>query len=276
MIPLVASVWVLIASVLITWVLSLITREYSWVDRIWSILPVLYVWIFAGATGFTDLRLMLMASVVTLWGARLTFNFARKGGYGRGGQDYRWGILKKRMPGPAFQVFDLLFIAGFQNLVLWLIAMPAYFAYQHRATPFGLLDVVLLVLFVAALVGETIADGQQWRFHLRKHSGAATDGQPFLTRGLFRLSRHPNYFFELTQWYLFFGVGAVAAGTVLQFSALGPLLLTVVFIGSTVFTESISRGKYPDYEEYRRTTSALVPWFPRRTSADVVKAEPTN
>ncbi|WP_271206580.1 DUF1295 domain-containing protein [Herbiconiux flava] len=272
MIPLMASVWVLIASVLVTWVLSLVTREYSWVDRIWSIVPVLYVWIFAGATGFTDLRLMLMASVVTLWGARLTFNFARKGGYGRGGQDYRWSILKKRMPAPAFQVFDLLFIAGFQNLVLWLIAMPAYFAYQNRATPFGLLDIVLLVLFAAALVGETIADEQQWRFHLRKHAagtaGEATGDKPFLTRGLFRLSRHPNYFFELAQWYLFFGVGAVAAGTVLQFSALGPLLLTVVFIGSTIFTESISRGKYPQYDAYRRTTSGLVPWFPRRTSAD--------
>lgn len=266
-----ASVWVLIASCAIVWVLSLITREYSWVDRLWSIIPVVYVWIFAGATGFTDLRLVLMAVVVTLWGARLTFNFSRKGGYARGGEDYRWGILRRRMPAAVFQVFDLLFITVFQSVVLWLIALPAWFAYQHRATPFGLIDVVLLVLFVAALVGETVADSQQWRFHLQKRAAAAAGrnvSPPFLTTGLFRFSRHPNYFFELAQWYLFFGLGALAAGTVLQWSALGPLLLTVIFVGSTLFTESISRSKYAAYDDYRRTTSALVPWFPRRTRAE--------
>jgi steroid 5-alpha reductase family enzyme len=274
MFPLLASVWVLAASCLVVWVLSLITREYSWVDRLWSIIPVVYVWIFAGAAGFTDLRLTLMALVVTLWGARLTFNFSRKGGYARGGEDYRWGILRRRMPAPAFQVFNLLFITLFQSVVLWLISMPAYLAFVHRATPFGVWDVLLLVLFVAALAGETISDGQQWRFHRQKHAALAA-GRPapdFLTTGLFRLSRHPNYFFELAQWYLFFGIGALSAGSVLQWPAAGPLLLTVVFIGSTIFTESISRSKYPAYDGYRRTTSALVPWFPRRTSAGAAAA----
>ncbi|MGD8196145.1 DUF1295 domain-containing protein, partial [Herbiconiux sp. P18] len=258
MFPLMVSAWVLAASCLLTWVLSLVTREYSWVDRLWSIIPVVYVWIFAGASGFADLRLMLMALVVTLWGARLTFNFSRKGGYAPGGEDYRWGVLQRRMSPAAFQAFNLLFITVVQNGVLWLIAMPAYLAYQHRATPFGVWDVVLLALFLAALAGETVADGQQWRFHLAKHAAAAAGRPlepPFLTAGLFRLSRHPNYFFELAQWYLFFGIGALSAGSVLQWPAAGPLLLTVIFIGSTLFTESISRAKYPAYDSYRRTTS---------------------
>ena len=62
------------------WITSLITHEHSWVDRLWSIVPVVYVWIFAGFAGLADARLNVMAVLVTLWGARLTFNFARKGG----------------------------------------------------------------------------------------------------------------------------------------------------------------------------------------------------
>ncbi|MDO9398616.1 MAG: DUF1295 domain-containing protein, partial [Herbiconiux sp.] len=264
MAPLIASLWVLGAVCALVWALSLITREYSWVDRIWSIVPLVYVWLFAGAAGFSDLRLDLMAVVVTLWGARLTFNFSRKGGYARGGEDYRWAVLRGRMSKPLFQVFNLLFITIYQNVILWLIAMPAFVAYQHRATPFGWLDAALLVLFVAFLVGETIADQQQWNFHRFKRAEAAAGREPrprFRQTGLFRVSRHPNFFFEQAQWWAFFFVGAVAAGTALQWTLAGPVLLTLLFIGSTVFTESITLSKYPEYAEYRRTTSALVPRF---------------
>ena len=79
-----------------TWIASIATREYSWVDRIWSIAPIVYVWVFAIATAF-DARLVLMAALVTIWGLRLTFNFARKGGYRPGGEDYRWAVLRGRM-----------------------------------------------------------------------------------------------------------------------------------------------------------------------------------
>jgi len=74
------------------WITSLITHETSWIDRLWSIVPVVYVWIFAGAaltSGVDATRLIVMAVLVTAWGARLTFNFARKGGY-TGMEDYRW------------------------------------------------------------------------------------------------------------------------------------------------------------------------------------------
>ena len=72
------------------WLLSVLTKEYSWVDRTWSIAPPIYCLWVAGAAGFDDARLNLMAALVTLWGVRLTFNFARKGGYQKGGEDYRW------------------------------------------------------------------------------------------------------------------------------------------------------------------------------------------
>ncbi|RQP12752.1 MAG: DUF1295 domain-containing protein [Microbacteriaceae bacterium] len=84
------------------WIASLVTKDTSWVDRLWSIVPVVYVWVFAAGSGLSDPRLVVMAVLVTLWGARLTFNFARKGGYS-GMEDYRWAILRERMTPAQFQ-----------------------------------------------------------------------------------------------------------------------------------------------------------------------------
>ncbi|HWM34091.1 MAG TPA: DUF1295 domain-containing protein [Pseudolysinimonas sp.] len=248
------------------WIASLISKDNSWVDRLWSIVPVAYVWVFAIAAGLADVRLDVMAALVTLWGARLTFNFARKGGYS-GHEDYRWPILRERMTRAQFAVFNVLFIVLYQNAILVLIALPALTAFQNRA-PFGVLDAVLTVLFLGLLAGETIADQQQWRFHRAKAAGTA--GTRFLTSGLFRLSRHPNFFFEQAQWWVLFLFAAVAAGSLLQWTVLGALLLTLLFVGSTRFTESITRGKYPEYAEYQRSTSAVIPWFPRRAPQEAL------
>ena len=75
---LVVCVWVLAGVCLAVWVTSLVTREHSWVDRIWSIVPIAYVAIFLAKAGFDDVRLDLMLGLVVAWGARLTYKFARK------------------------------------------------------------------------------------------------------------------------------------------------------------------------------------------------------
>jgi steroid 5-alpha reductase family enzyme len=95
MAPLLLVLSIAIAVCVFAWIASLITHEHSWVDRLWSIVPVAYVWVFAASAGLADVRLDLMAVLVTLWGARLTFNFARKGGY-TGTEDYRWAVLRGR------------------------------------------------------------------------------------------------------------------------------------------------------------------------------------
>lgn len=274
--PLIVSLWVLVGVCVVTWVLSLVTGEHSWVDRIWSVVPVVYVWIYAGSAGLHDARLNLMAILVTLWGIRLTFNFARKGGYAPGGEDYRWAVLRGRMPAWQFWLFNLFFIVIYQNVLLYLITLPAWVAYQHQ-TPLGVLDLVCAVVFLAFLVGETVADQQQWNFHQWKSAekAAGRDPQPrFLQSGLFRVSRHPNFFFEQAQWWVLFLLGCVAAGSILQWTVIGPLLLTGLFIGSTVFTESISLGRYPEYAQYQRRTSPIVPWPPRHRGDEPVTAAP--
>jgi steroid 5-alpha reductase family enzyme len=259
--PLIVNLWIAAGVAALCWLLSIVTREYSWVDRSWSVVPAVYLWVFAAGSDF-DARVTLMACLVTLWAIRLTFNYARKGGYAPGGEDYRWKILRSRMPPWAFQIFNVLFIAGYQNVLLLAITLPAWTAVENP-TSFGPGDVVAAVVFELVHAGETVADQQQWNFHRRKVSGQVTG---FLDRGLFRYSRHPNFFCEIGQWWVIFAFGAIAAGTVWLWTIAGAVLLTLLFVGSTLFTESISAGRYPAYADYRRRTSMLVPLPPRSTA----------
>lgn len=175
-------------------------------------------------------------------------------------------MLRSRLNRWQFRLFNLFFIAIYQNLLLVAITLPAFTAYEHRFTPLGPLDMLLTVLFLFLLAGETIADQQQWNFHAWKKAESAAGRQPsprFLQTGLFRFSRHPNFFFEQAQWWVVFLLGAVAAGSLLQWTAAGAVLLVILFIGSTRFTESVTLGKYPEYAEYQWRTSPTVPWPPR-------------
>jgi len=248
------------------WVASLLTGDTSWVDRGWSIVPAVYVWVFAAHAHMHNGRLNLMAIVVTLWALRLTFNFARKGGYS-GLEDYRWQVLRDGMTKWQFQLFNFFFIVLYQNFLILLMTLPTLTAYNHQSTKFGVWDIVLTIGFALLLVGETVADQQQWNFQNEKQAMRAAGITPpanFVQRGLWNYSRHPNYFFEQAQWWTLFFIGAVAAGSLAQWTLLGPVLLTLLFMGSTNFTEKISLGKYPEYKEYQKSTSAVIPFFPKR------------
>ena len=261
--PLVLTVIIAAAACAFAWIASLLSGDTSWVDRMWSIVPVIYVWVFAVAAHLANARLDVMASLVTVWGVRLTYNFARKGGYS-GVEDYRWAVLRSSMSPWQFQLFNLFFIVLYQNALLVLITLPAWTAYQHRSTSFGPLDVLLTVLFLLFTIGETVADQQQWDFHQWKKSevdAGRTPSPRFLQRGLFGLSRHPNYFFELAQWWVVFFFGALAARSILEWTVIAPILLTLLFVGSTRFTEKISLSHYPEYELFQRSTSPVIPWF---------------
>jgi steroid 5-alpha reductase family enzyme len=263
----------------VCWLLSVVTSECSWVDRLWSITPISYVAWFAAQTGFSDPRLVVMAALVAAWGIRLTFNFARKGGYRKGGEDYRWAALRARMPPWAYQVFNLLFIAGYQNLLVLLFTLPAWAALAPgagmfgigatdpalAAAPFGVVDAVAAVLFVVFLTGETIADNQQWAYQSAKRERQARGevvSPGFVTSGLFRFSRHPNFFCEQSIWWSFYLFSIGAGAGVVNPTIIGPVLLSLLFHGSTRFTEAITLSRYPAYAEYQRSTSRLIPWFP--------------
>ena len=260
---------------------SWVSGDHSFVDRLWSVTPAVYAWLAAAQSGWHP-RPLLMAGLATAWGLRLTYNFYRKGGYRLGEEDYRWPVLRGRPPlsNPvAWQLFNVGFICGFQHLLLWLLAAPA----AVPGGPLNTLDALAAAAFLALFVLEALADEQQWYFQQSKHGKAprradlsADYRRGFLSSGLFRFSRHPNFFAEQGMWWCFYlfsvaasegGLPTSAAGW-LNPSVLGAAVLTLLFQGSTRFTENLSCEKYRRYTDYQACTSMLVPLPSRGMDAD--------
>jgi steroid 5-alpha reductase family enzyme len=103
------------------------------------------------------------------WGIRLTYNFARKGGYNLSSEDYRWPVIRAVVHPILFQIFNLTFIAFYQNILLLLITVPAYVCYLARGTAWNIVDCVAVSLWILLLIGETTADQQQWNFQTAKY-----------------------------------------------------------------------------------------------------------
>ena len=254
----------------LTWVSSVINDNYSQVDRLWSIAPVIYAWTITGYTIYKldnyNSRLIVSTILITLWGIRLTFNFSRKGGYVPGGEDYRWPFIRQYIHPITFQIFNVFFISIYQNLLLLLITSPIIVVYLNKSSSeLNYIDLIATVLFVICLIGETIADEQQWQYQcikkkLEKHK---KENFGFLTDGLFKYSRHPNYFFEISLWWAvyIFSAASDAELSWFNFSITGAVLLTLLFQGSTHLTEYISSRKYPEYEIYQKNVSRIIPWF---------------
>lgn len=261
-------------SALLCFTLGEITRNNSQVDKIWSLLPMVYCWIIAAKGGMHP-RLVVMAVLATLWGLRLTYNFARKGAYKlrfwEGEEDYRWEkvralpFLQNR---GVWMAFDLFFISGYQNALILMLTFPALVSMGSSA-PFGVMDAVAAVLMFGFILYETIADEQQWAFQTKKwsmiKSGKKLEELPapynkgFNTIGLWSVSRHPNYMAEQAIWvslYLF----SIGAGVgIINWSIIGALLLIVLFTASTNLVEGISSDKYPDYTNYCKKVNKFFP-----------------
>jgi steroid 5-alpha reductase family enzyme len=248
------------------------TGNVSQVDKLWSLLPVVYVWVVA-ANGNGSARLLLMAVLVTMWGLRLTYNFSRHGAYRlkfwQGKEDYRWQVLREKpefQPAWKWTLFNLLFISGYQNLLILSLTFPAIIALQYDDTPLGLLDGVATALMLAMIVLEAVADNQQWRYqsakHARVNAGQALTGdfaKGFLDKGLWAYSRHPNYLAEQGVWIAFYLFSVAASGQWINWSMGGCLLLVVLFRSSSSFSEEISAGKYPEYRTYQQHVSRFLP-----------------
>ena len=262
-------------SALLCFVLGELTGNNSQVDKVWSILPFVYCWIIAVKGGMQP-RLVVMALLATLWGIRLTFNFARKGAYRlrfwEGEEDYRWKILRATpvlKHRGVWMLFDLVFISVYQNALILMLTFPALVC-MGSTEPFGLMDAVAAVLMFGFVVYETIADEQQWRFQSKKwamiRAGKRLEELPapydkgFNTFGLWRVSRHPNYLAEQAIWvslYLF----TIGAGVgIINWSMIGALLLVVLFTASTSLAEGISSDKYPEYAAYCQKVNKFFPW----------------
>lgn len=251
-----------------------ITGNNSQVDKVWSLLPIAYCWIIAAKGGMHP-RLVVIAVLVTLWGIRLTYNFARKGAYKlkfwEGEEDYRWEkvraipFLQNRA---VWMAFDFFFISGYQNALILMFTFPALVC-MGSTVPFGWVDAVAAILMFGFIVYETVADEQQWKFQGKKwamiKSGKTLEELPapynkgFNTIGLWKVSRHPNYFAEQAIWVSLY-IFSIGAGVgIVNWSMIGALLLIVLFIASTNLVEGISGDKYPEYAEYCKKVNKFFP-----------------
>lgn len=250
-----------------------ITRNNSQVDKLWSIVPIYYVWHMTAMGGFHP-RMILMSVLVTIWGIRLTYNFARRGAYKlkfwEGEEDYRWEILRKR---PGFNnrwvwmLFNLFFISAYQNVLIFLFTLPILTSvYESAPEQITGLDWVLAAIYVTFVVVEYIADQQQYDFQTEKHRrinagedlGEYTHG--FVRTGLWSVVRHPNYAMEQSIWIVFYLFSVIATGSFVNWSMAGCLLLVILFKGSSDFSEDISASKYPEYKDYQRKVPRFVPF----------------
>ena len=245
------------------WVLSILTREYSWVDRLWSVLPAVYCLIVALDLEFQSVRVNVMTLLATMWAIRLTFNYSRKGGYWIGGEDYRWIYLRKQMSSLQFQLMNVIVVAIGQMAVVWLFTSPIHQAWVYAERPMGWLDFAAVVVFLALLAFESIADAQMWRFQQNKkrlvQEGVEVE-RPFMDSGLFRFCRHPSYFCEMGMWVTFYAFAVSASGQFWHWTGLGCVLLILVFQGSTRLAEQISSKKYPAYSKYQASVPKLIPF----------------
>lgn len=261
-------------SALYCFVVGEITDNNSQMDKLWSILPAIYVWSVAGYCGMKP-RLVIMAVLATLWGMRLTYNFARKGAYSwkfwSGEEDYRWGWLRKQKYFKnrwIWAIFDLLFISVYQNALVLLTVTPALAACQSD-TPLGWVDFIAALLTLGFLILETVADEQQWHFQTRKwemiNAGKKLDELPlpyrngFNTTGLWSISRHPNYLGEQGIWASFYIFSIAAGAGIFNWSIWGAVMLILLFMGSSTLGEMISSSKYPHYKEYKQKVCRYLP-----------------
>ncbi len=250
-----------------------LSRNNSQVDKLWSIVPIAYVWQMTALAGMNE-RMVLMSVLVTIWGIRLTYNFARRGAYTwkfwSGEEDYRWEELRKR-PGFSnkfiWMLFDLFFICGYQNVLIFLFTLPVLTSISTDASEtLGIMDWLLAIIFTLLVIIEFIADQQQYDFQTEKYR-RIKEGIPlekyergFVSEGLWSFVRHPNYACEQAIWVVFYLFSVVATGQWINWSIAGCLLLIILFKGSSDFSEEISSRKYADYKKYQEKVPRFIPF----------------
>lgn len=266
------------SSALYCFVVGELAHNNSQMDKLWSILPIAYTWVIAGM-GEMKPRLVIIAILTTLWGIRLTFNFARKGAYSikfwTGEEDYRWQVLRQKKgldKRYTWALFDLFFISIYQNSLVLAICLPSL-AVMSSDLALGAFDYVAIGAAIFFLLIETIADEQQMAFHTTKrrmmNESKKLEELPspynkgFNTTGLWAYSRHPNYLGEQAFWlslYVFTIGAGVNNAFLFNWSIFGPLLLVLLFLGSSAFGEGVSNSKYPEYQIYLKQVSKYIPF----------------
>jgi steroid 5-alpha reductase family enzyme len=252
--------WLLGAAVLLVlWAWYRRHRNAGIVDVGWSIsLPLMAV-LYAALGPGEPRRRWLIAGMFCIWGGRLAWHLLRDRVVGRA-EDPRYADLRARRS-PAVALDFFLFFQA-QALLAVLLSVPALMAAANRAPRFAALEVAAALLWAVAVAGEALADRQLERFKSRPGSRGRT-----CRDGLWRYSRHPNYFFEWLIWVAYALFALSSPGGVLALACPALMLYLLFRVTGIPATEAQAiRSRGDDYRRYQETTSVFVPWFPRSTT----------
>ncbi len=258
------AVVIALGSMAFTFILARRLNNFSIVDLAWSFnftpLAAAYALLGSGA----PLRRLLVALAVALWSLRLTVHLARRIAALHPVEEGRYVELRRRWADDVDGRFLRFFL--FQGLLNVGLSVPFLFAAMNSSPAAGAAELAGLLVLGLSLAGEALADAQLDAFRAQPENRGRV-----CQAGLWRYSRHPNYFFEWLVWCAFalaassapFGwISWVCPALMLYF------LLRVTGIPATEEQAVRSRGEA--YREYQRTTSAFVPWFPRPAARNTV------
>lgn len=246
---LLVSALVCLALMGLAWVVSLIIRDASIVDMIWGFGFVAVSWATYLAAEQPGPRSLLLTMMVTIWGTRLSGYLVWRN-LGKP-EDYRYQEMRRKAP-RLFWLISLFQVFLLQGALIWLISFPVV-ATQVDHEVLGWLDVVAVLVWVVGLFFESVGDVQLARFKSRpENEGRVMD------RGLWRYTRHPNYFGDFMVWWGHYLV-ALAGGA--WWTIFSPLLMSVLLLrvsGVAMLERTISKRR-PEYEDYARRTNAFFP-----------------
>jgi steroid 5-alpha reductase family enzyme len=246
----------------VTWAVSVVRHDVSLVDRVWGLSFVIAAVVYAVLGDGATPRTVVVVALVAIWGLRLSI-YITKRNWGDE-EDPRYQRMRAKRP-DSFPVTSLFRVFWLQAALAWLISLPLAAA-LHRPTPETLdwLDVVAALVWLLGFVFEAGGDWQLSRFLADPDNRGKV-----MDRGLWRYTRHPNYFGDTVVWWSFF-LFALATGA--WWAALGSALMTflIVKVSGVALTDSgMSSGgsKREGYDEYVRRTNAFIPG-PRKAPAE--------
>lgn len=234
------------------WMLSLMTNKVSHVDSMWSLFFILAGYSVALLNYDSSPRILIVLGLLSLWGVRLSVHISWRN---IAHEDPRYMAIRNNNE-PNFWLKSLYIVFGLQAVLAWVISLSIYGALDGQA-PLNALDYLGLALVLFGLYWEVLADWQ-----LQQFKADPANAKRVLDTGLWRYSRHPNYFGECCVWWGFY-LFALAAGA--WWAIVSPVLMTYLLlnISGVRLLESTITERRPDYIKYIQNTNAFVPGLPK-------------
>lgn len=239
-----------------TWLISLPTKDASLADIAWGLTFVGVAWAVFAA-GDRSGPSLLVAALVSVWGLRLSGYLAwRNLGHG---EDRRYQAMRAKRPS-TFWIWSLVGVFVLQAAIAWVVSLPVQ-SLAARTDGLGVISLIGVAGFVVGIAFEAIGDAQLAAFKRDPSSKGKV-----MDRGLWRYTRHPNYFGDAVVWWSLW-LTAIGAGAG-WWTLIGPALMTLFLVrvsGASLLESDISQRR-PGYEEYIRRTSGFIPLPPRKGS----------